>query len=75
MYPNVMEELTPKCQQLIESGSPKDAKQAIRCLFHNIPDGTETNKSKEGVFTILIEVCLHNLKRKILSKKNINFSL
>lgn len=55
VYPSVMEELAPKCQLLCVTGGPKDSKQAIRCLFHNIPD-VDNNKYKESVFSKMVEV-------------------
>ncbi|XP_065343965.1 sister chromatid cohesion protein PDS5 homolog A [Cloeon dipterum] len=45
-FPEQMRALVPKCQHLCGVGGPKDAKHAIRCLFHNSVENLETVFSK-----------------------------
>ncbi|XP_059483617.1 sister chromatid cohesion protein PDS5 homolog A-A isoform X4 [Neocloeon triangulifer] len=54
-FPDLMRTLVPKCQQLCGTGGPKDAKHAIRCLFHN------TIENMEGVFSKIMEQIRDNL--------------
>jgi sister chromatid cohesion protein PDS5 len=51
-FPELMPVLVPKCQQLCATGGPKDAKHAIRCMFHN------SVENLEGVFSKVMEVCI-----------------
>lgn len=37
-FPEIMNELATICKQFAESGTPKQAKGAIRCIYVNMPD-------------------------------------
>lgn len=49
-YPEFTEKLIPICKKLAVSGTPKQAKGAIRCLFVNV------FKSKNDIFDDIVEV-------------------
>lgn len=49
-YPEFTEKLIPICKKLAVSGTPKQAKGAIRCLFVNV------YKSKNDIFDDIVEV-------------------
>jgi len=53
--PNEMNELIPICKKFVECGTPKQAKQAIRCLFKNI------GSNVEGLFSEILEKVKENL--------------
>lgn len=36
-FPSLVSQLSPVCQSFAETGTPKMAKQAIRCLHLNLP--------------------------------------
>lgn len=40
--PNIMDKMAPICQNFALTGTPKQAKQAIRCLFVNMTDKHDT---------------------------------
>jgi len=49
----MMQELTPKLLQFIETGTPKQAKQAVRCLHRNVlPENHE-------IFETILKVHYH----------------
>ncbi|XP_037070380.1 sister chromatid cohesion protein PDS5 homolog A-A-like [Pollicipes pollicipes] len=48
-FPELADALVPVCQQLATTGTPKQAKHAIRCLYVNVTD------NQEGVFTEILE--------------------
>lgn len=50
LFPDVIRELIPVCKRFATSGTPKQAKQAIRCLYINM---TEDSNS---VFSEVLEV-------------------
>ncbi|XP_074036685.1 cohesin associated factor B pds5 [Leptinotarsa decemlineata] len=41
-FPELMEELAPICKNFSQTGTPKQAKGAIHCIFKNMPDLHET---------------------------------
>jgi hypothetical protein len=51
-----MKQLVPICQDMIEKGTPKQAKQAIRCLYKNLGDSytieVMDENSENGVRTV-----------------------
>lgn len=49
-YPEFTEKLIPICKKLAVSGTPKQAKGAIRCLYVNV------YKSKNDIFDDIVEV-------------------
>lgn len=49
-YPEFTEKLIPICTKLAVSGTPKQAKGAIRCLYVNV------YKSKPDIFDEIVEV-------------------
>lgn len=53
-YPEFTEKLIPICKKLAVSGTPKQAKGAIRCLYVNV------YKSKNDIFDDIVEVKFDN---------------
>lgn len=51
--PNEMEELIPRCKNFALTGTKKQAKQAVRCLFVNV------FRQNENIFNDIIEVSLY----------------
>lgn len=49
-YPEFTEKLIPICKKLAVSGTPKQAKGAIRCLYVNV------YTSKNDIFDDIVEV-------------------
>ncbi|XP_071446886.1 sister chromatid cohesion protein PDS5 homolog A isoform X2 [Hetaerina americana] len=54
-FPDIGKVLIPLCQNFAETGTPKQAKQAIRCLFVNIVN------NQDLVFTEILEKLKENL--------------
>ncbi|XP_046671895.1 sister chromatid cohesion protein PDS5 homolog B isoform X2 [Homalodisca vitripennis] len=54
-FPEEMNQLVPICKNFVESGTPKQAKQAIRCLFKNTTGNVET------LFSEILEKVKENL--------------
>lgn len=50
-----MNELAPICRQFAETGTPKQAKGAIRCIYVNMPDLHDT------LFPFILETIKQNL--------------
>ncbi|KAJ8934137.1 hypothetical protein NQ314_013596 [Rhamnusium bicolor] len=42
LFPDLMDSLAPICKELAQSGTPKQAKGAIHCIFKNMPELHET---------------------------------
>lgn len=49
-YPEFTDKLIPICKKLAVSGTPKQAKGAIRCLYVNV------YKTKNDIFDDIVEV-------------------
>lgn len=54
-FPELMNELAPVCQQFAETGTPKQAKGAIRCIYVNMPD------LHDSLFPCILETIKTNL--------------
>ncbi|XP_059079430.1 sister chromatid cohesion protein PDS5 homolog B-B-like isoform X2 [Tigriopus californicus] len=54
-FPSILQTLTPICKDFVNNGTPKQAKQSIKCLFMN---ATET---QDAVFTEILEIIKTNL--------------
>jgi sister-chromatid-cohesion protein PDS5 len=57
-FPDLQAILVQICTQFIKLGTPKQAKQAIKCMFMNIKDEAQTK-----VFTDILEIIKENLVR------------
>jgi len=57
-FPDLQAILVQICTQFIKLGTPKQAKQAIKCLVMNIKDAAQTK-----VFMDILEIIKENLKR------------
>ncbi|KAK7793042.1 hypothetical protein R5R35_004471 [Gryllus longicercus] len=55
LFPDIVRELVPVCKKFAEVGTPKQAKQAIRCLYINMTQGPD------AVFTEILEKVKENL--------------
>uniref|UniRef100_A0A1B6DQW8 Uncharacterized protein n=1 Tax=Clastoptera arizonana TaxID=38151 RepID=A0A1B6DQW8_9HEMI len=55
VFPEEMKQLIPLCKSFVETGTPKQAKHSIRCLFKNIP------KQPETLFSDILEKVKTNL--------------
>lgn len=53
--PDALAVLVPICKQFIAKGSPKEAKQAVKCLFINTTD------TQDAVFAEILETVKANL--------------
>lgn len=54
-FPELMNELAPICQQFAETGTPKQAKGAIRCIYVNMPE------LHDSLFPCILETIKTNL--------------
>lgn len=54
-FPEIMNELAPLCRQFAETGTPKQAKGAIRCIYVNMPELHDT------LFPYILETIKTNL--------------
>lgn len=54
-FPNLMERLAPICKDLAETGTPKQAKGAIRCIYINMPE------LHDALFPAILETIKSNL--------------
>lgn len=54
-FPEIMDQLAPICKELAETGTPKQAKGAIRCIYVNLPDLHST------LFPSILETIKENL--------------
>lgn len=50
LFPDLVSEMVPICKALVDRGTPKQAKQAIRCLYVNM------TPKEEPVFQEMLEV-------------------
>ncbi|XP_067006125.2 sister chromatid cohesion protein PDS5 homolog B-A [Anabrus simplex] len=55
LFPDIVRELVPVCKKFAQIGTPKQAKQAIRCLYINMVQGSD------AVFTEILEKIKENL--------------
>lgn len=55
-FPQLMESLAPMCKNFAETGTPKQAKQAIRCIYVNMVDLHDT------LFPAILEATKNNLE-------------
>ncbi|XP_054273999.1 sister chromatid cohesion protein PDS5 homolog B-like isoform X2 [Macrosteles quadrilineatus] len=55
VVPNEINQLIPICKRFVETGTPKQAKHAIRCLFKNVSNNVE------GLFSEMLEKVKENL--------------
>uniref|UniRef100_A0A1B0D150 Uncharacterized protein n=1 Tax=Phlebotomus papatasi TaxID=29031 RepID=A0A1B0D150_PHLPP len=63
-HPAVLQRLTPICKELAISGTPKQAKHAVRCMYVNMTSsvGSEGQNSEAGdVFAEIVETLKVNL--------------
>jgi sister-chromatid-cohesion protein PDS5 len=56
-FPDLMDALVPICQEFVTNGTPKQAKQAIKCLYANT-----TASSQDAVFAELLESIKTNME-------------
>ncbi|XP_022921243.1 sister chromatid cohesion protein PDS5 homolog B isoform X2 [Onthophagus taurus] len=54
-FPDLMDQLAPICKNFAESGTPKQAKGAIRCIFVNMPE------LHDSLFPAILETAKTNL--------------
>lgn len=54
-HSDVLEELSPICKELAMSGTPKQAKHAVRCMFVNTEASDGNDTTNVDIFTELIE--------------------
>ncbi|RZF48923.1 hypothetical protein LSTR_LSTR003303 [Laodelphax striatellus] len=54
-FPEIANQLAPICKKFAEAGTPKQAKQAIRCIFANFP------KLHDSIFGEILEKMKENL--------------
>lgn len=54
-FPELMNELAPICKQFAETGTPKQAKGAIRCIYVNMPE------LHDNLFPFILEAIKNNL--------------
>lgn len=54
-FPEMMDTLAPICKELAETGTPKQAKGAIRCIYVNLPELHNT------LFPSILETIKENL--------------
>ncbi|KAJ8925853.1 hypothetical protein NQ315_009705 [Exocentrus adspersus] len=52
-FPDLMDSMTPICKELAQTGTPKQAKGAIHCIFKNMP--------YENIFPSILEAIKNNL--------------
>ena len=55
-FPQLLETLAPICKAFVRGRNPKQAKQAIKCLYTNATD------TREAVFTEVLESVKNNLR-------------
>lgn len=62
-FPEVLEELGPICKEMALSGTPKQAKHAVRCMFVNMvsAEDNELPESIANLFAELVEALKNNL--------------
>ena len=60
-FPQLLETLAPICKAFVRGRNPKQAKQAIKCLYTNATD------TREAVFTEVLESVKNNLRYYVLT--------
>ncbi|GLV36490.1 precocious dissociation of sisters 5 [Carabus blaptoides fortunei] len=68
-FPDLMNELAPICRQFAETGTPKQAKGAIRCIYVNMPELHDT------LFPFILETIKLNLNADSLHYRTAIVSL